>query len=262
MSKQVDVVPVEVASPSSGLYAALQEKMKWSKECYESSNFSNPSYSRACSPPVILLSSSNLDACDTDTPYGPVGLQSASQTAEGDGDHARTNVGLQQLMLRSRTSGPVPVVLDYEKVQSQVQCLGSQCQDVVLCSGKEATRVSLIDGPNKVAEGTADMDRIDFQKLFGSTRILNEGSIQVSSGYEQVQKLQADKNELPSQDSGVSSGVEDQVSQEDSLEDTDSESNHLLFSPPPFPCTSQLLLATGEPAAVGFFGSSFVSNSI
>lgn len=256
MSKQVDVVPVEVASPSSGLYAALQEKRR--QECYESSNFSNPSYSRSCAPPVVLLSSSNLDACDTDTPYGPVGFQSAGQVAEGDGDHARTNAGLQELIFQSRTSGPVPVVLEYEKVQSPAQCSGSQCQDVGSCSSKEsceklleAARVSLSDGPHKAAEGTVERDRIDFLKLFGSTRILMEGSIQVSSGYEQVQKLQADNNELPSLDSGVSSGVEDQVSQEDSLEDTDSESNHLLFSPPPFPCASQLRPATGEPAKAG-----------
>lgn len=251
-SKQVDVVPVEVASPPSGQYAASQEKTKRSHESYESSNFSNPSYSRACSPPVILLSSSNLDACDTDAPYGPVG-----PPAGGDGDPTGTNVELQQLLFPV-TGTTVPVVLEYEKVQSQAQCSGSQRQDVPSCSGEESrARVGLSDGAGEPAGGTVEKDRIDFQKLFGRTRILNEGSILVSSGYEQVQKLQADNNELPSLDSGVSSGVEDQTSQEDSLEDTDSESNHLLFSPPPFPCTSlvasQLRLPTGEPAAPGFF---------
>lgn len=236
LSKRVDVVPVEVSAPSSGLRVALLEKMKGSQECYRSSTFSNPSYSRTCPPPVVLLSSSNLDPCDPDTPYGPVGFQSGSRMAEGNGDDVRTS--LQQLIFHSRTSGPVPVVLEYEKVQSQVSCSGSQ---VHVNSGQErcgrqvqTATVTSTAGPRKEA-GEAP-DKIDFQKLFGSTRILNEGSIQVCSGYERVQKLPAENTELHSLDSGVSSGVEEQVSQEDSLEDVESGPNHLL-SPPPPPAT-------------------------
>lgn len=220
LSKRVDVVPVEVSSPPGGLYAALLERMKGSRERYESSMFSNPSYSRAFPPPVILQASSNLDACDSDTPYGPVGLQ--SRTAERDA--VTTNPRLQQLVFPSWTSRPGPVVLERETVQGPGRL--------------EAVRVTLADGPNKEAGQTAGWDPIDFHKLFGSTRILNEGSIQVCSGYEQVQKLQADTSELPSLDSGVSSGVEDQVSQEDSLEDTESGSR---FLPKPEPVNIDML---------------------
>lgn len=247
LSKQVDIVPVQMASPQDvdspcGLYAALQEKMKNSQPCYESSNFSNPSYTHPCSPPAISPSSSNLDACDADTPYGPVGCQ----RAEENGDDVNRNVVLQQLLSRSSNSGPVPVVFEYEKVESQEQRLSLKCQGLDSGCGKESCErmleeggIGATNGPNKVAEQTVEVDKIDFQKLFGSTRILNEGSIQVCSGYEQVQKLQRDSRELSSLDSGVSSGVEDQVSQEESLEDTDSESNHLLYSPSPFPTAAQ-----------------------
>lgn len=240
-SKQVDIVPVEVASPQDvvspcGLYAALQEKMKKSQQCYESSNFSNPSYTHPCSPPAISPSStSNLDACDADAPYGPVGCQ----RAEENGDDAHGNLVLRQLLCRGSDGGPVPVVLEYEKVESQERRLSLKCHDLDSGCGQESRERmpgSGGIGPDKVAGQTAEADKIDFQKLFGSTRILNEGSIQVCSGYEQVQKLQRDSRELSSLDSGVSSGVEDQVSQEEeSLEDTDTESNHLLYSPPPFP---------------------------
>lgn len=239
-SKQVDIVPVEVASPQDvvspcGLYAALQEKMKKSQQCYESSNFSNPSYTHPCSPPAISPAPSNLDACDADAPYGPVGCQ----RAEENGDDVHGNLVLRQLLFRSSDGGPVPVVFEYEKVESQEQRLNLKCQDLDSGCGEESRERMLGSGgigPNKVAGQTAEVDKIDFQKLFGSTRILNEGSIQVCSGYEQVQKLQCDSRELSSLDSGVSSGVEDQVSQEEeSLEDTDTESNHLLYSPPPFP---------------------------
>lgn len=224
--------------------------MKKSQQCYESSNFSNPSYSHSCSPPAISLSTSNLDACDADTPYGPVGCQGGSPSAEENADDARRDLVLQQLTCRGGDSGPLQVVFDYEKVESQEQRSGSKCQDLGSGCGNgsrdkrpEAGGIGATAGPLKVAEQTVEVeDKIDFQKLFGSTRILNEGSIQVSSGYEQVQQLQSDSSELLSLDSGVSSGVEDQVSQEESLEDTDTESNHLLYSPPPFPTASPQLL--------------------
>lgn len=238
LSKQVDIVPVKVTSPKDlGLYAALLEKMK-NRNCYESnsSNFSNPIYPHLCSAPVVLLSTSNLDACDSDTPYGPVDFQDCCQSKENPGDKSGAVEGFPRFLFGSSSSGPVPVVLEYGTVESQVQGLSFKCQD--LCCGKEnsersveACTISMTDGHREVAEKKAEMDMVDFQKLFGSPRILNEGSIQVCSEYEQVPTLHAMNNELPSLDSGVSSGVEDQVSQEESLEetDTDTDSNHLFL---------------------------------
>lgn len=253
--KPVDIVPVEVTSAvdlvsPSGLQATFQEKMK-SKSSFEStsSSFSNPSYSHLPPPPVLSLSVSNLEACDTDMPYGPVRLHSGSKIAEQNSDDVRGNVlGLQQLFSRSSKSGPVPVIFEYEKVESKVKCLGFNSQDSGLCRDKEdcekrleADQINVTDGHNKGPENKEETaggmtDRIDFQKLFGVRGcFFDGGSIQVCSGYERVEKLRATSHELSSLDSGVSSGGEDQPSQEESLEDTDIESTHLLFSPPPLP---------------------------
>ncbi|KAL3996880.1 ATP-dependent DNA helicase PIF1 [Sarotherodon galilaeus] len=82
----------------------------------------------------------------------------------------------------------------------------------------------------------------EIQRLFGSSGGVFGKFIQVCSDYERVEKQQADSPELPSLDSGVSSGGEEQLSQDEGMEDADksTESTRFLFPPHPssaLPCS-------------------------
>lgn len=260
---------VDLVSPS-GPQASLQEKMK-SKSSFESasSSFSNPSYSHFPLPLVLSLSASKIAACDADTPYGPVRLHNSSKTAEQNSNDGRGNtLGIQQLLSRSSKSGPVPVIFEYEKVEPQVKCLGFNRGDSGLCKGEEdcekrleADQINVIHGHNEGPENQEETaggttGKIDFQKLFGVGGCFSdERPIMVCSGYERVEKLQATSHELSSLDSGVSSGSEDLPSQEESLEDTDTESTHLLFSPPLSASPSERSLPTCTQMSFNFPGT-------
>ncbi|XP_076585262.1 uncharacterized protein LOC143319892 [Chaetodon auriga] len=270
--RPVDTISVEVTSvvdavAPSGPEAALQEKMK-SKSSYDttSSNFSNPSYSQMSPPPplppVSLLTAGNLEACGTDTPYGPVGSHGEGKSAEQVEDEVRAKEEalLQLLSKRSNNSESMLVISDYEMAEKpQIERLRLQSLDSGVCSGEEVSQESLEadsingtdcqdDGPEGKGEREGGNEKeVNFHKLFGG--MFDKGSIQVCSGYEQVQKLQADGAELPSLDSGISSGSEEQLSQEESLEDIDkpTESTSLLF-PSPSPAPPSSALACSSPS--------------
>ncbi|XP_031144895.1 uncharacterized protein LOC116042721 isoform X2 [Sander lucioperca] len=261
--KPVDIVSVEVTSTVDavapcGPEAALLEKMRSeSSHKSTSSNFSNPSYSQLCPPPpppppppVSSLTAGNLAPCATDTPYGPVGSQGEGNNAEQDREARGKEVEIRQLLSKgSNNSEPMAVISDYEKAEKlQVECVRLQRLDSGVCSGEEvsqesfeADNINVTDSHEDGPEREEQMDggngkEVDFQKLFGgSVDILGKGSIQVCSGYEQVQKLPADSPELWSLDSDIGSGGEEQMSQEESLEDIDksTESTSLLLPPPP-----------------------------
>ncbi|XP_028446389.1 uncharacterized protein LOC114563754 isoform X1 [Perca flavescens] len=259
--KPVDIVSVEVTSTVDavapcGPEAALLEKMRSeSSHTSTSSNFTNPSYSQLCPPPpppppVSSLTAGNLAPCATDTPYGPVGSQGEGNNAEQDREVRGKEVEIRQLLSKgSNNSEPMPVISDYEKAEKlQVECFRLQRLDSGVCSGEEVSQesfeadsINLTDSHEDGPEGEEQMEggngkEVDLQKLFGgSVDILGKGSIQVCSGYEQVQKLPADSPELWSLDSDIGSGGEEQMSQEESLEDIgkSTESTSLLPSPSP-----------------------------
>ncbi|XP_078130937.1 uncharacterized protein LOC144533455 [Sander vitreus] len=265
--KPVDVVSVEVTSTVDavapcGPEAALLDKMR-SGRSHEStsSNFSNPSYSQLCPPPpppplpplppppVSSLTAGNLAPCATDTPYGPVGSQGEGNNAEQDREVRGKEVEICQLLSKgSNNSEPMPVISDYEKAEKlQVECVRLQRLDSGVCSGEEVSQESVEvnsinvtdsheDGPEREEQKDGgNRKEVDFHKVFGgSVNILGKGSIQVCSGYEQVQKLPADSPELWSLDLDIGSGGE-QMSQEENLQDIDksTESTSLLLPPPP-----------------------------
>ncbi|CAI5681226.1 unnamed protein product [Oreochromis niloticus] len=78
----------------------------------------------------------------------------------------------------------------------------------------------------------------DFQRLFGSSGGVFGKFIQVCSDYERVEKQQADSPELPSLDSGVSSGGEEQLSQDEGMEDADKSTKSTRFLFPPHPSSA------------------------
>ncbi|XP_026159543.1 uncharacterized protein LOC113128432 [Mastacembelus armatus] len=249
---------VDVVAPCKA-EVALLEKMRC-ENSYEStsSSFSNPSYSHLCPPPPISsLTAGNLEPCAADTPYGPVGKASEAENTEQDKEEdGRKETEILALLSKcSRNNEPVQMISDYEKVEkSQIERFRLQSLDSGVCSGEEVSEESLEtdsisvmhshdEGPERKKE--EEKEKItngieqEFQNLFGgSGGIIGKGSIQVCSDYECVQKLQPDSPELPSLDSGVSSG-EEQVS----LEDVDkaTESTRFLFPPPPpfcpLPCS-------------------------
>lgn len=243
---------------ASGPEAALLEKMR-SESSYDSTNssFSNPSYSQfSPPPPVSSLTVGTLELCGADTRCGPVGSQGEGKNAEQDRDKVRgKEVEILQLLSKgSNISEPMPVNSDYEKVEKpQVERFRLQSLDSGVCSGEEVSQESLeadsinvTDSHDEGPEGKEEREgrygkEIDFKKLFGgSGSILGKGSIQVCSDYERVQR--DDSPEFPSLDSGIISGGEGQMSQEESLEDIDksTESTSLLFPPPPssaLPCS-------------------------
>lgn len=222
-----------------------------------SSGFSNPSYSELCTPPpppVHSLTPGNLEPCATDSPYGPVGGQSEKRNTEEEDNKARER-DMEFLKLISK-GGSMTVILDYEKTdQVQAERLRLQSLDSGMCSCEEVSQESIeVDSINvsdsheeepedEDQKKGEDVQKVAFEKLFGiKGGFFSKEPLPVCSDYERVQNLQADSPELPSLDSGVSSGSEEPVSQEEITEDADkpTETTRFLFPPPPsiaLPCS-------------------------
>ncbi|XP_019215882.1 interleukin-2 receptor subunit beta [Oreochromis niloticus] len=259
--KPVEIITVELTSPVDAVVAYKpDEKMMLNKGSYDStsSSFSNPSYSELCSPPPISsLTAGNLKPCAADTPYGPVGAQGEGKSTEQESDEAREKEKetLMLLLKGSSNSEPVQVISDYEKTERldndrfRLQSLDSgmcSCEEVSEES-MEADSINMTDSHDEEPEGEEKKEggneqKADFRRLFGSSGGVFGKFIPVCSDYERVEKQQADSPELPSLDSGVSSGGEEQLSQDEGMEDADksTESTRFLFPPHPssaLPCS-------------------------
>ncbi|XP_022594034.1 uncharacterized protein LOC111216695 [Seriola dumerili] len=274
--KPEDIISVEVTSSVDAVTrckkeAALLEKMK-SENGYEStsSSFSNPSYSHLCAPPPVSSSTTgNVEPCAADTPNGSVGSQGDGKTAEEVREEERKKeLEIQQLLSKgNNNSEPVQVISDYEK--PPVERFRLQSLDSGMCSGEEVSQESLeadsIGAPDSHDEGSEGKEqereggdgKVDFKMLFGgSGSLFGKGSIQVCSDYEQVQRMPPCSPELPSMDSGVCSGSEEQLSHEESLEDFDKSIESTSFQfPLTLPCTLPCVLSSFPQLPLKFSGT-------
>lgn len=251
-----DKIYVEVTSTLDAVAPFKQEGVFLEKIKNENSSgsanssFSNPSYSHVCPlPPISSLSSGNLQPCAADTPYGPVNQGEGERADQNKEEERRKEMEIIQ-MLHKASEGNVTMQVssDYEKVEKQGERMRLQSLDSGMCSGEEVSQESLEPDSSTVTdshdeqpedkqeeeEREKDKKRY-FKELFGG---FGKGSIQICSDYERVQKPQTDTSELSSLDSGINSGGEEQVSQEESLEDVDKSTestSFLLPSSPSFP---------------------------
>lgn len=202
-----------------------------------SSSFSNPFYSQLT--PQLLsalpLASGNLQACDADT---HVGCHAADKNLEQNEESA-----ILRLLLEGNC-GSTFVISDYETVErAEMDRIRLQSLDSGVGSAEEVSQESLeADSVTKTADEDGDereQEENDFLKLFGGGGVVDKGSIQVCSGYEQIQAMHNDTAELLSLDSGNSSSCGQLMNHEDSLTE-EGEPVLLLCSPhaPVLRCSS------------------------
>ncbi|XP_022593967.1 interleukin-2 receptor subunit beta-like [Seriola dumerili] len=261
--KLEEIISVEVTSSVNAVTrckkeAALLEKMK-NENGYEStsSSFSNPSYSQ---PLVSPSTAGNVEPCAADTPNGSVGSQGDGKTAEEVREEERKKeLEIQQLLSKgNNNSEPVQVISDYEKPLVEHQSSGEEVSQESL----EADSIGAPDSHDEGSEGKEQEreggdGKVDFKMLFGgSGSLFGKGSIQVCSDYEQVQRMPPCSPELPSMDSGVCSGSEEQLSHEESLEDFDKSIESTSFQfPLTLPCTLPCVLSSFPQLPLKFSGT-------
>lgn len=248
----MEIVSVEVTSTLDGVAPNMPEPMLQEKMRRKSSYESNPIYSKL-SPPGFSLTSGNMEACNADTPYEPGCQGDSKNRVQNRNEVTEEEVVIQELLSKGTDTKSMQVILDYERVERpQVERIRLHSLDSGLCSGEEVSQESLeadsiniTDRHDEWPEGKEvtwgrNGEKINFQKLFEDSGISDKASIKVHSGYEQVQKLQADSLGLLSLDSGISTGGEEQVSQQVSLADVAMPTANTCFPFSPFLSSSAL----------------------
>lgn len=249
----MEIVSVEVTSTLDGVAPDIPEAILQEKMRSTSSSVSNPLYSKL-SPACFSLTSGNVEACNADTPYERSGCQGDSENAVQNRDEVtEEEVVIQELLPKDTDTKSMQVILDYEKVERpQVERIRLHSLDSGLCSGEEVSQESLEADSINITDSHDEWpeckevtwgrngEKINFQKLFEDSRISDKESIKVHSGYEQVQKLQADSLGLLSLDSGISTGGEEQVRQQVSPADVAMPTACTCFPFSPFLSSSAL----------------------
>lgn len=248
--KPIEIAQVEVASiVNAFLPTELEEKLITVKggQPSTSSSFSNPVYSHLCPPfpSALPLTAGNLETCDANTPYGPSSCDSDKITRQDE------DLAILKLLSEGNCKATL-VISDYEKVErEETDRIRLQSLDSGVCSTEEVSQESLEADSITKSGDEIEEDENDFQKLFGGEDVLDKGSIQVCSGYEQFQKMPSDPSELLSMDSGfIFGGCGQLANPDDSLTEEEedqkpAESMLLLDSPhaPMSRCSTSALLS-------------------
>lgn len=225
--KPVEIVQVEVTSCLSAVRLTnLEEKLPAMfpvKAGSTSSSFCNTIYFHPSPPlpPALPLAAGNPETCNAHTPHGPRSCHRDKQDEE-----------LAILRLLSEGSSDAAVVIsDYERVdRAEMDRIRLRSSDSGMCSAEEVSQESL--EADSITNSGDDMEEEenDFLKLFGGKGVLDQGSIQVCSGYEQIQKP-SNTSELLRLDSGISSGCRQLVNHEDSLTEEEKSAKLTLLLP-------------------------------
>lgn len=250
------------SSVNAVLPTELEEKLITVKDGQPStsSSFSNPIYSHLSPPfpPALPLTAGNLETCDANTPYSPTSCRSNKITRQDE------DLALLKLLSEGNCKAPF-VISDYEKVErAETDRVRLQSLDSGVCSTEEVSQESLEADSITKSGDEIEEEENDFLKLFGGKDVLDKGSIQVCSGYEQIQKMPSHPSELPSLDSGfISGGCGQLAKRDDSLTEEEegqkpAESMLLLHSrhaPVSRCCTSALLSVPLNLPRANFGGS-------
>uniref|UniRef100_A0A3B5KAV2 Interleukin-2 receptor subunit beta N-terminal domain-containing protein n=1 Tax=Takifugu rubripes TaxID=31033 RepID=A0A3B5KAV2_TAKRU len=234
--KPIEIAQVEVTSSVNAVSPTELDKKVITViggQPSTSSSFFNPIYSHLCPPfpPALPLTAGNLETCDADTPYSPSSCNSDKITRQDE------DLAILKLLSEGNCKATI-VISDYEKVErEETDCIRLQSLDSGMCSTEEVSQESLEADSITKSGDEIEEDENDFQKLFGGEDVLDKGSIQVCSGYEQFQKMPSDTSELLTMDSGfIIGGCGQLANHDDSLTDEEedqkpAESMLLLDSP-------------------------------
>lgn len=244
--KPIEIAQVEVTSSVNAVSPTeLEEKLITVKggQPSTSSSFSNPIYSHLCPPfpPALPLT----DTCDANTPYGSSSCHSDKITRQDE------DLAILKLLSEGNCKATF-VISDYEKAErAETDRIRLQSLDSGVCSTEEVSQESLEADSITKSGDEIEEEENDFLKLFGGEDVLDKGSIEVCSGYEQIQKMLSHPSELLSLDSGfISGGCGQLANHDDSLTEEEenqkpAESMLLLHSPhaPVSRCSTSALLS-------------------
>ncbi|XP_056135675.1 uncharacterized protein LOC130112364 [Lampris incognitus] len=224
----VDICSVEVTNTvesivAQGSEAALPGKRNWdSCSRSTSSSVSNPIRPPFCPPPLSICTKGNLQPCAADSPYRFIGSQSGGakdRAEEHDVDMENLKllscIGMREESVQESWDGDRDEKLQPQQCELQSHDSGMGCSEVEQVSEASMEEMDETNSPNGHSKQLQEQDgkkekgkETEISQIFGG--IFSQGSIQVCSDYEQIEKMRAPYPVLQSADSGISNQCKEQ----------------------------------------------------